>query len=394
MSPEAALDVAAANIGDVRDPHAGYARARRAHPVARVEHLGAQVVMVYRYAEAEQVLRDGETFSAAINGRWMRPFLGRTILEMDGREHFTHRRLIGHAFRPRAVAAWEQDLLRPTAHELLDGIAPRGAAELVRDFTWQLPVRVFAKILGVPEVDYERWQQWAIALETAAVDWSRAVSASEEIRAYFEPVLDERRRDPGADLLSDLAGAEIEGERLDDEIIHGFIRLLVPAGAGTTYRLLGNLLYGLLTDREQLEAVRADHSLVPSAVEEALRWESPVQFAAREATRDAELGGVPVPKGSAITVALGSANRDEERFQDPDRFDVRRGGEHLGHLAFGDGAHRCLGEHLARLEAAVATDALLDRLEDVRLDAGDLDPHVVGFAFRSPTCLPVTFRAP
>jgi cytochrome P450 len=382
-------DLLEANIGDVRDPYTAYREARNAHPVARVDHLGAKATMVYRYAEAETVLSDDGEFSARINGKWMRPLLGRTILEMDGRTHFTHRRLIGSAFRPTMAASWENTLIRPLAHATIDAFASRGSADLVREFTWQLPVRVFAEIIGVPSVDHARWQRWAIALEMASIDWARAIDASKEVHDYFQPVIEQRRANPGEDLISILASAEIEGEKLDDEMIHGFLRLLVPAGAGTTYRLLGSVLYGLLTDADQLQAVRADRSLVPKAIEEALRWESPVQFAVREANADAELGGVPIEAGTVVTVALGSANHDDDRYTDPERFDVMRSGP-PPHVAFGDGPHRCLGEHLARVEARTAIDALLDRLSDLELDTSG-DPYIAGYAFRSPTALPVRF---
>src|SRR5438067_6386688 len=238
------LDVVAANIGDVRDPYEDYASARRAHAVARVTHFGADVAMVYTFAEAEEVLGDSETFSSRINGKWMRPFLGRTILEMDGMEHHTHRRLISHAFRRKVVQAWEDELIRPTAHELIDRFAARGRAELVREFAWEFPVRIIAKMVGVPQTDYAMWQQKAIELERTAVDWQGAIAASQQLEEYFGPLVEERRREPRHDVISMLAEAEIEGERLDDELIHSFLRLLVPAGAGTTYRLIGSLLFG------------------------------------------------------------------------------------------------------------------------------------------------------
>ena len=387
---EAELDVVAANIGDVRDPYPSYARARERTPVARVQHLGADVAMVYRFAEAEQVLGDSETFSSRINGKWMRPFLGRTILEMDGHEHTKHRRLISHAFRRKVVQQWEDELIRPTAIELIDRFAARGRAELVREFAWEFPVRIIAKMVGVPQVDFAMWQQKAIELERSAVDWKGAKAASETLKGYFGPIVEERRRDPQADVISMLAEAEIDGEKLDDELIQSFLRLLVPAGAGTTYRLIGSLALGLLRNPDQLGAVRADRSLVPAAVEEALRWEAPVQFAAREATRDVELAGVAVEAGTPVTVALGAANHDGARWPDPDAFDVRR--EAQNHLAFADGEHFCLGAHLARIEASVALNALLDRLPDLALDAGGSEPYVVGFAFRSPTAVPVVFE--
>lgn len=390
MTPAAARepDLLEANIGDVRDPYTTYREARNTSPVARVEHLGATATMVYRFAEAEQVLRVDDTYSAGINGKWMRPLLGRTILEMDGRTHFAHRRPIGSPFRPTMAASWEEGIISPLAHRLIDSFAVRGSAELVREFTWEFPVRVFAEIIGVPSVDHANWQRWAIALEMASVDWKRAMAASEEVRAYFQPIIEERRAKPGKDLVSILATAEVDGAPLQDEIIHGFLRLLVPAGAGTTYRLLGSLLFGLLTNPDQLALVRADRSLVPAAIEEALRWESPVQFAVREALSDAELAGVAIAAGTVVTIAIGSANHDDGRYPDPERFDVKRSGP--PHLAFGDGPHRCLGEHLARVEARTALNALLDRLQDLELvPAGD--PYITGYAFRSPTAVPVRF---
>jgi cytochrome P450 len=394
MAPEGPLldelDPVVQNYGDLRDPYPAYAAARRGPGVVREPHLGIEVFRVYRYADCERVLRDGETFSARINGQLMRPFLGETILEMDGARHQRVRGLIGHAFRPKAVAEWEETLIRPTVHEVIDRFAGRGRADLVRDLAWQFPVRVFAKLLGVPEVDYEAWGRWAIDLERISVDWERGVAAAEEVRAYFAPVIEARRREPAPGFIGDLVAAELDGDRLPDALIHGFIRLLVPAGQSTTYRLIGTLMLALLTHPEQLEAVRADRSLVPRAVEEALRWESPVQFAAREATVDTEVGGVPVPAGSGVTCVLGSANRDETRFEDPDRFDIFR--EEQGHMAFGEGAHLCLGAHLARLEARVALEAVLERLPGLRLDPSVPDPHWVGWAFRSPTAVPVLFR--
>lgn len=388
------LDAATSNFGDVRDPYAGYADMRRRAAIHCEDHLGMKVFRAYRFDEAQQILQDDVRFSAAINGKIMEPFLGRTILSMDGHEHQSTRGLIGHAFRPRAVAAWEQDLIRPTAHELIDRFAARGSADLVREFTWLFPVRVFAKILGLPAVDYARWGRWAIDLERISVDLERGVQAVAEVKEYFEPIIRQRRDEPSGDLVSDLASAEVDGHRLDDEYIHAFLRLLVPAGASTTYRLTGSLLFALLRDRAQMEAVRADRSLLPSAIEETLRWEAPVQFAVREAREDVEVGGVLIPEGSVAGAVIGSANHDESRWEEPERFDLFRDPEgNLANMAFGGGPHYCLGAHLARLEARIALDVILDRVEDLALDASAPDPYVVGWAFRSPTALPVTFRA-
>jgi len=382
------LDPVVQNYGDLRDPYSGYVAGREAG-VVHEDHLNVKVFRAYRYTDVERILRDNVTFSARINGELMRPFLGETILEMDGSRHQQARGLIAHPFRPKVVASWEERLIRPTAHEVIDHFASRGSAELVREFAWQFPVRVFAKLLGVPLTDYEAWGRWAIDLERLSVDWDRGVAATGEVHDYFAPIIEARRAEPNGDFVSELVHAELEGERLPEGLIHGFIRLLIPAGQSTTYRLVGTLILAMLTHPEQLEAVRADRSLVPSAVDEALRWEAPVQFAAREANTDTEIAGVPIPKGSAVTSVLGSANRDETRYEDPDRFDITRA--HQGHVAFGEGPHLCLGAHLARLEAQVALNVMLDRLPDIRLDARDTDPHWVGWAFRSPTTVPVVF---
>ena len=390
MSGADEVDLLAANIGQDRDPYARYRAERAQHAVARQNHLGADVFMVYGYDAAGIVLHEQDRFSARINGRWMRPLLGRTILEMDGREHFTHRRLIGHAFRPAVVKQWQDTLIEPTAHELLDGLIARGHADLVKDFTWQLPVRVFAKILGLPAVDHARWQRWAVEMETAVLDWDRAVRAAKEVHDYFAPLVAARRAEPADDLISDLVTAEIDGERLPDDVIHGFIRLLVPAGASTTYRLLGTMTLAVLSVEQVFHSVAADRTLVPRVVEESLRWEAPVQFAAREALDDTELDGVGIPARAPVLVALGGANRDEHEYRDPDAFDLTRDGR-PPHVAFGDGVHRCLGEHLAKLEAAVAFNVLLDRAPEVRLEPNGSDPHVLGYAFRSPNTVPVVF---
>jgi cytochrome P450 len=207
---------------------------------------------------------------------------------------------------------------------------------------------------------------------------------------YLSPLLAQRKDDPTDDLLSKLVHAEVEGNHLTVEEVLSFLRLLLPAGAETTYRLTGSCLYAMLAHPEVYDEVRADRSAIELLIQETLRWESPVQFVSREPSEDVEISGHPVPAGAMMSVVVGSANRDERHYQEPDRFDLHRKND--DHLAFGFGEHFCAGSHLALLEARMALGALLDRLPDLRLDP-DEECHVVGLAFRSPDRLPVRFAA-
>jgi cytochrome P450 len=229
---------------------------------------------------------------------------------------------------------------------------------------------------------------WRCRLISVGDDPARGFQAAQDLVTYLTPLMEHRKAEPTNDLLSKLVHAEVEGSRLTDEEVLGFLRLLLPAGAETTYRLTGSCLYALLAYPEVYEEVRADRSAIELLIEETLRWESPVQFVSREPTEDVEISGHPVPAGAMLSVVVGSANRDERHYTDPDRFELRRKND--DHLAFGFGAHFCAGSHLALLEARLALNALLDRLPNLRLDPAE-ECHVVGLAFRSPDRLPVLF---
>ena len=299
------------------------------------------------------------------------------------------RALVARAFRARVLEQWGDAIIGGTISELIDGFAGAGHADLVPQLTFPFPVRVIARILGLPEADWPRFLALSTALIGLMRNWDRAVAAGRELRGYFGEIIADRRRNTRDDLVSQLIEAEVDGRRLDDDEIYPFLLLLLPAGAETTYRSSSNLLFGLLSQPDQLAAVRADRSLVPQAIEEALRWETPALTVARTATRDVSLGGVHIPSGGLVAVSLGAANRDPERFVLPDVFDVFR--EDKQHLSFGDGAHKCLGMHLARLEMRILLNAVLDRLPGLRLDPGGADVHIHGMLFRSPPNLPVRF---
>ncbi len=382
--------------GDVRDPYTDLAKKRREGPVQRLDMSAMPhdeskpVFLVYRYEEVAEVLRDNETFSSAIILAFFGDALGKHVmLGMDEPQHRRHRALVSSAFSQKALARREQDLVERVGNELIDRFADRGRAELVREFTFPYPSQIIAGLLGLPPEDYPQFQRWSIALISITVNRERAIAAAEALRQYFIPILAARREEPRDDLISRLAHAEIDGEKLADEEIFSFLRLLLPAGVETTYRSTGNLLFGLLSNPDQLDAVRSDRSLIPQAIEEAVRWEAPLLMFTRVATRDTALAGMQIPAGSAVMPVLGSANRDEERWKDPDRFDIFRPAK--PHIGFGHGTHVCLGMHLARLEMRVALNLLFDRLPNLRLDPEGDDPHIRGGVFRSPTSLPVLF---
>jgi cytochrome P450 len=384
--------------GDVRDPHTGLARLRREEPVQRIDMSGMPheeskpVFMVYRHEEVAQMLRDNETFSSAIIIDAFGDALGKHVmLGMDEPEHGRHRALVSKAFSQKALARWEDELVGKVGNELIDRFADRGSADLAREFTFPYPTQIIASLLGLPRADYPQFQRWSIALLAILFNRERGLAASEALREYFVPILAARRAQPRDDLISGLVQAEIDGEKLSDEEIFSFLRLLLPAGVETTYRSLGNMLFALLSNPDQLDAVRSDRSLIPQAIEEAVRWEPPLLTITRVATRDTELAGVPIPAGSSVMPVLGAANRQDDRYPDPDRFDIFRPAR--AHIGFGHGVHVCLGMHLARLEMRVALNLLFDRLANLRLDPDGDDPHIRGQVFRSPTSLPVLFGA-
>jgi cytochrome P450 len=381
--------------GDVRTPYPTLVAKRRDSPVERrrqvlYEGIEHDAYYVYRYDDVARVMRDNVTFSSSSIGEMMGIVMGSdVIVGLDEPEHRRHRSLVNPAFRQKALARWEDTLISDVVNEEIDRFAGRGRAELVREFTFRFPVQVIAAILGLPRQDHTQFHRWAMGIINVAADPTTGLAASTSLRDYFAGVLAERRIHPADDVISDLAVAELDGERLEDEEIFSFLRLLLPGGAETTYRATGNFLFGLLSNPDQLEAVRADRSLLPQAVEEAIRWETPLLITSRVSTADSEVGGVSIPAGSPIVPHLGSANHDEAQWDHAEQFDIFR--EQRPALMFGTGPHMCIGMHLARLEIRAAVDIVLDRLPDLRMDPEADDPHIHGETFRSPTQLPVLF---
>ncbi len=230
----------------------------------------------------------------------------------------------------------------------------------MRELTFPFPVLVIARLLGLGREDLPMFHRRAVELIGAGFDFERAVRASNELYTYFCGIIEDRRRNPSNDVISVLVTAELEGIRLTDDEICAFLRLLLPAGAETTYRSSSNLLHGLLSNPDQLDALRANRELLPQAIEEGLRWEPPLLTIMRTSTRDTEVQGMPIPAGATMVVNIGSANHDERCWENPDVFDIMRTPRQ--HLAFAWGPHMCLGLHLARMETRVAITRLLDRL--------------------------------
>jgi cytochrome P450 len=309
---------------------------------------------------------------------------------MEGTKHWEHRNLVSAAFKSKSLARWEPEIVRPVVNALVDEFIDAGEADLVKDFTLEFPTRVISKLLGLPEEDLPWFRKRAVELISYTVKYKRAFEASSALKDYFLQQIDQRRSNPTEDVIGDLVTAEIEGEKLSDEAIYSFLRLLLPAGLETTYRSSGSLLYLLLTHRDQFQAVQADHELLSPAIEEGLRFETPLTTVQRYATEDTEVEGVELTAGSVIDVCIGSANRDERRWENSEEFDIFR--KRVPHISFAAGEHTCMGLHLARMETRVAVECLLTRLANIRLITDD-NPHISGQPFRSPTAIPVMFDA-
>jgi cytochrome P450 len=373
---------------DFPDPYPMFADMRRAQPVAHFVMHGRESYVVTRYDDVWGVLRDGDTYSSRANSE-VSKFFGRTIIEMDGKEHARTRALVSAVFNARAIEAL-QPIITRLVHERIDILASAGRSDLVADLTTVFPVQVIAHIVGVPPGDYARFMRWSLDLIAFSKDPARGHAASERLHEYLLPLVRSRRSEPHDDVITKLVTGTVDGVGLSDDEVISFLRLLLPAGAETTSRLTGSMLFALLADREQrLERARADRSLVPWAIEETLRWETPVLFVARQATRAVEIAGVHIPEGKMVSAVIASANRDEGHYSDPDRFDLDRHAD--DHLSFGFGHHFCLGYHLAKMEARTVLGAVLDRLPGLRLDPEVEPPRITGLAFRSPQALRVVF---
>ncbi len=383
-----------------RDPFPLYARARREHPVWAPD--GAPVASIFRYDDIQAVLRDPATWSSVFPPP---PGFGPedlppSMLVTDPPEHTRLRGLVSQAFTPRMIRRLEPRM-NEIAEELVDAAVARGRADLVQALTYPLPVIVIAEIMGIPVEDRAQFKEWSdVAVENLGAVFmgplpperiarQRAVRAAME--EYFRGLVEERRRRPREDLLSGLVAAELEGSRLDFDELLAMLVLILVAGNETTTTLIGNAVLELLAHPDALAALRVRPELLPDAVEEVLRYSSPVQMDPRRAARPTEIRGQRFEPGQIVLSWLGSANRDEAVFERPDAFDIARRDNR--HLAFGFGPHYCLGASLAALEAQVALRVLLARTRSFRrVDDAPLPLHP-SIVFRAVTSLPLELEA-
>lgn len=359
--------------------------------MGRTENAEGESAMfsAYSYDAVRTVFSDSTTFSSRIYEAITGPLMGPTILEMDEPDHRLYRQLQQQAFARATMDRWEVELVHPLVERVFATFRDRGRADLVDVLFNPIPIRVIAALLGLPEQDVPEFGKLGWDLIGFRDDMDGALAASAKLHTYFSAILADRRAEPRDDMVTVLAEAEVEGARLSDEEIIGFLRNLLPAGAETTSRSSASLVYALLTHTDQLEAVRADRSLVPQAIEEGIRWETPLLNFVRQAVVDVEVDGTLIPAGSVVMVNLGSANHDETRWPEPQRFDIFR--ERKPHVGFGHGAHQCLGMHLARLESTVMLNMILDQLPGLRLDPDAAPPSIEGQIFRSPPRLDVVW---
>lgn len=391
--------------------HQVFARMRREDPVFQQPGITGEypIWFVTRYAEVEQVLLDDKTFvrdpnlalppeEAArlldIGNPQIDALLNNHMLNKEGEDHRRLRSLVSKAFTPRVIQNM-RPRIQDIADELIDQVAPHGRMELIGQYAYPLPITVIAELLGIPLEDRPRFRAWSNAVVAPALtpeERQESLRLLQELVAYMQALVVARRQDPGEDLLSGLIHAEEQGDRLNESELFSMLSLLIVAGHETTVSFIGNAVLALLRNPDQLDALMGDPGRMATAVEELLRYDSPVERAlTRWVARDVELAGQQLRRGDLIIAVPGSANRDEARFPHPAGLDLQR--QPNPHLAFGKGVHYCLGAPLARLEGEVALNTLFRRLPGLELD---IDPEELRWRevplFRSLERLPVRWR--
>ena len=401
--------VGSAMTGDafVNDPYSFYDEVRRRGRVAP----GRLVWPTADHKICHQILRDN-TFIKVEGGDGDIPFIFRlaerrsdpkvahpllppSMLSLNQPTHTRYRTLVSKAFTPRAI-----EQLRPRIQELADELLSEAAenetVDLIDAFAGPLPVAVISEILGIPEVDRARFRALGahvarmIDLDLRLADYTAAMRALRELNTFFDSHIARVRRQPGDDMLSQLTQVEVDGDTLTDHELKATAILLLVAGFETTLNLIGNGTIALLDHPDQLEILRGDETVWPNAIEEMLRFESPVQYTGRVAREATEVDGIAIPRGRLVAVLVGGANRDPAMFDEPHRFDVTRANAR-DHLAFAAGIHYCLGASLARIEGHVALQTLFSRHPDLSVVAAPVRRRTK--LLRGYDSIPVRLRA-
>ncbi|PLW82277.1 cytochrome P450 [Kineobactrum sediminis] len=350
---------------ELPDLHERLDELRAIGPVVPVTYHGETVWLITRYRELKQAFSDEEHFaSKAAYTVHSEPSMGKTLQTMSGQQHRINRMLVSKPFFPKQVRHAVESLIAPIADELLNRLSDREEVDLVEAFTRPYPFTVITRMLGIPVNDEDKLLEWALKLIDYPWDPQGALRARSEFADYMQPIVEERRVRPGDDVISLLATAEFEGQRLGDEEIYSFLRLLFPAGSDTTYKVAGSLFYAILSDPTVRAQATESDSAREAIVQEALRWQPPTALLPRCCSKDTELAGIPIKQGDWILFGISAAHRDPEVFEDPHHFNPSRTEKNL---AFGHGEHFCLGSHLARCELETAIERLFARFPKLRL---------------------------
>jgi len=403
-------------------PFRFYAEMRHLNPVAYDKRHN--IWGVFCYSDIQNILGDYVTFSSAPqkldspstetnkNSYAAAPFRRPSLLQSDPPYHRTLRGVIASAFTPMIIAKLEPHI-ENIAHDMLNKVIQKGSMDLIDDLAYPLPVTIIAELLGVPIEDRNLFRGWADRIVASSGQGESNTSNDhstpkkfaqmiEEMDSYFSYIVEERTKNPHEDLITNLIKAQADGRHLYREEILTFCRLLLLAGHVTTVNLIGNTILSLMQNPNEFRLLQDDRTLIPSTIEETLRYRSPVQAVGRIATKDTELRGQKIQAGQRIIAWIGSANHDEAVFTDPERFDITRSKSyhHQVHVGFGNGIHFCLGAPLARLEGQVVLRVILQRLHDLRLDIGSIDKENKGgdliplqsVFFHGVTHLPLLFQ--
>ncbi|WPB73294.1 cytochrome P450 [Archangium violaceum] len=372
-----------------------FAKMRSEPGLCRLEPFGAYAAA--RYEDAAAILKDPKRFSSealAVTAEpaWLGPNpVAQSMLSMDPPRHTPLRALVTRAFGPAGMARLEAQVRR-VSEELAEAAVRQGEVELVDAFTFAQPRDIIGAMLGLDPSTFSEFKRWStnmglISSATTQEQYEEIRATVREMKDYLTEVIHARRRQPGDDMVSDLLQAEVEGQKLTEEQLLSFLFLLLPAGMETTSQLLGNAVLMLAQHPEQLELMKADRTHIPRFIEEVLRYEPPTQLSFRMAMQDVELSGTKVPAGSLVFGLIGSANRDERVFEQPERFLPGRE-KATQHLSFGYGVHFCLGAQLARMEARLGLEALVSRIRGLRLRSPEVQ-WLPGFTIHGPAVLPV-----